>query len=114
MSHAYGKVFFKDGHVLHYEYDGTSDVVLNPLHDTAKEVFNLWRQYKPVRYCTCGLSEPVFIYTDYGFGFYWRGRACRHCKLVTDGFEPFDIEDVVHNHDRDKTGEPTKEDLKSL
>ena len=70
MSHALGAVHFKNGLVLFYEYDGTSDLVISCLHDTKEEVTAEWRKHIP-RVCTCSTMEPVEIYSDYGDGFSW-------------------------------------------
>ena len=96
MSHAFGKVHFVDGLVLHYEYDGTSDVTIPRLYTTANEVAANWRRVDDWVWncCTCGKDEPVKIYSSYGGGFSWDGRACRHCQCIVAGYEPvFDEED---------------------
>lgn len=90
MSHAHGKVVFEDKHVLYYEYDGTVDRVCPKLWDTVEDVSKNWREPEPFsRTCTCGKDEPVVIDSDYGFGFHWNGRACRTCKVITQGLEPY-------------------------
>jgi hypothetical protein len=100
MSHANGQVKFNDGLVLHYEYNGTCDVVCPALWRTNKEVWAHWRD-QPDRDCTCGHDEPVEIATDYGSGCYWTGRACRRCMVITDGFGTGFDETI---YDREKTG----------
>jgi hypothetical protein len=90
MSHAYGRVRFDDGTVLHFEYDGTSDVCISTLRTSRKEVWDHWRDQGWNR-CTCGRDQPVEIAEDYGGGQWWAGRACRHCMAITDGLrEPED------------------------
>lgn len=96
MSHAHGKVVFEDKLVLYYEYDGTSDIVLPKLWDTPQEVSDHWREPEPFsRKCTCGKDEPVLIDTDYGYGYHWNGKACRHCKVITEGLDPYPHETGV-------------------
>lgn len=85
MSHAVGAVRFDDGKILYYEYDGTSDVAIAKLYETRDEVYENWRESPPA-HCTCGKTEPVRIMTTYGGGSAWDGRACRHCRAITDGF----------------------------
>lgn len=85
MSHATGAVRFKDGQQLYFEYDGTSDVCIPMLWKTTEEVSENWRSGK-WKDCTCGgLDEPVSIFSDYGNGTSWPGRACRACMVITDG-----------------------------
>jgi hypothetical protein len=89
MSHSHGQVRFDaDGLVMHYEYNGTADVVISHLHDSADGVERYWRKAVDWLRCDCGRDEPVRIATSYGGGFHWPGRACRHCKAVTDGLDP--------------------------
>jgi hypothetical protein len=89
MSHAYGQVRFSDGLVLHYRYYGTVDMALDALFDTASGVYDDWRSHT-ARACVCGKDEPVEIATEYGSGFSWNGRACRHCMAITAGFSPYE------------------------
>ena len=84
MSHANGQVKFSDGTIMHYEYDGTVDVVCNCLYKDYEEMNINWRK-QPNMQCTCGNSEPVQIATDYGFGFWWPGSACRYCRAIVTG-----------------------------
>jgi len=85
MSHAIGAVRFEDGKILYYEYNGTTDVVIDKLYETQDEVLENWRKY-PDANCGCGNDEPVRIMSTYGDGFAWDGRACRNCYAITDGF----------------------------
>ena len=94
MSHANGQVKFQDGLVLHYEYDGTSDIVLPALYKTWEEMHENWRN-QPWKQCSCGKDEPVELATDYAFGYSWAGRACRHCMAVTDGIGVYDINEYI-------------------
>jgi hypothetical protein len=91
MSHAYGKVYFYDGQILHFEYNGTSDVCIPFLYNSVEELSHNWRQYKGWHYCICNRHEPVIIYTDYGAGFHWEGRACRYCMCISHGLIPDDV-----------------------
>jgi hypothetical protein len=100
MSHASGMVKFKDNHKLYFEYDGTTDYCINPLYKTEKEARDKWRTYKNYdKKCICGKSEEVLISTKYGSGNFeedeWKGKACRHCMVITDGFIGF------QDYDRD-------------
>ncbi|MFQ3543465.1 hypothetical protein Q7A53_05215 [Halobacillus rhizosphaerae] len=88
MSHASGTVTFKkDNLVMHYEYDGTSDVCIPALYKTNKEMSENWRNHE-WRECTCEKDEDVVIYSDYGSGFDWEGKACRHCMCITKNLIP--------------------------
>lgn len=79
MSHAYGKVYRNNVVAAHYEYDGTSDIALPRMYLTSDEVKANWRKGSWVE-CTCGEpSVPVVLYTDYGYGSHWDGKACFKC-----------------------------------
>ena len=93
MSRAWGVVRFKsDGKLMYYLYDGTSDICNPNLCDSMDDV---WQDHKWSK-CNCYQDEPVEIYSDYGGGFYWNGKACRHCNVITKGLEPWtDDEDEV-------------------
>jgi hypothetical protein len=86
MSDSYGVVRFKsDGKQMFYRYNGTSDICNPCLYDNSNDIWthNEWEE------CTCNHDEPVEIYSDYGGGFYWQGRACRYCNAITEGLEPW-------------------------
>lgn len=86
MSHASGEVKFNDGLILHYEYDGTTDVCRPTLFNTKEEMWKYWRDYSFYNVeCKCGKDENVIISNTYGGGSEWDGRACRHCKCITKG-----------------------------
>lgn len=93
MSHAHGQARFEDGTILHFEYNGTSDVVIPNLRNSAEEVDEHWRDGSWSR-CICGQpSEPVLLAASYGLEPNWKGEACRACMAVTNGFQPYDDED---------------------
>lgn len=77
-------VRFEDGTVLYGGYQNTSDIV-----ESCKLVknFDNYSDSEDID-CLCGGSEYVKICTNYGLGFYWSGKACKKCKVVTDGLEP--------------------------
>jgi len=87
MSHANGQVRFSDGVVKHFEYNGTTDVCISVLYDLYEEMDKHWREGLWGE-CTCGKDEPVEIATDYGGGFFWEGRACRYCDVITLELQP--------------------------
>lgn len=93
MSHAYGEII-KDGKtVAHFEYNGTVDLVQPILYATAQEVSDNWRKGSPREECKCPeQGEDVLIYTNYGYGYYWPGKACLKCMMVTDGIDPYECE----------------------
>ena len=93
MSHANGKARFPDGVILHFEYNGTSDVCIPNLWDTYEEMHANWRGDQWAT-CTCGQpSEPVELYNDYGDGTYWPGEACRKCMAITKGLRTDEFSD---------------------
>lgn len=90
MSHSLGALkFASDNKVMFYEYNGTSDVCISHLYDTIKEVSNNWGNHDWLS-CACDKSEPVEIYSNYGGGFYWKGKACRACFAITENCNPYD------------------------
>lgn len=83
MSNCNGAVRFNDGKVMFYEYNGISDTCCTALWNTLDEVSAAWRTDSTFKKCTCENDEPVIIYSDYGYGFRWQGRACRKCAAIT-------------------------------
>lgn len=88
MSHANGQVKFKDGKIMHYEYNGTIDSAISHLYTTYEEMEANWRKSSWLE-CICGEDESVEIFTDYGSGFSWQGRACKKCCAITKGLSPY-------------------------
>lgn len=101
MSHAYGKCRFADGTVLHFEYDGTSDMCISRLWDTEEEVGEHWRTWE-TRDCKCGKYEDVEMAVDYGSGKIATGRACKHCRAVT--FDPFPLDLRYYDDESNRLG----------
>lgn len=96
MSHANGAIKFSNGVIRYYEYDGTSDYVISHHYETATEVHANWRMWNEVK-CVCGKEEAVSIYSDYAYGFYLEGLACRHCNSVRSkdpDFETYERNEV--------------------
>lgn len=85
MSHSSGTVRFKDDVAYWFEYDGTSDVCIPQLYKTYKEHVDNWRNGAWIK-CTCGKDEDATIHADYGGGFSWEGKACRHCMCILEGY----------------------------
>lgn len=82
MSHASGAVRFKDGTVMFYEYNGTSEVAVSHLYDNMQGVLDNWRKGEWLT-CLCPNGmEPVEIYSSYGGGFTYPGLACRTCRAL--------------------------------
>ena len=99
MSNTLGKVYKDKVVVGYYEYYGTCDIVEPTIRKTAQEVYDLWRKPE-YRKCTCGKpSEDVILYSDYGDGFHWSGKACLTCLVVVEGINVYDIDTTE--------GEPT-------
>lgn len=93
MSDARGAVRFSDGLVLFCLYHGTSDICSPALVFGRDEIWDdaphrgSWERSR-----ACAHSEPVTIYSDYGGGFSWAGKACRACKVITEGHQPYEDE----------------------
>lgn len=88
MSYDPGQVLFPDGKVMFYAYGGCCDVVSSDLVE--KEEYHWNMPGRTLHKCICGRDESVVIFTEYGGCFYWEGRACRFCKIVTKGNMPYD------------------------
>ena len=96
MSHGYGQVRFEDGLVLHFEYNGTADIVYPALWDSMREVTEHWRAADvDFSYCGCA-GESVEACSTYN-GCHWEATACREhrryveprmaCDLDVDPFK---------------------------
>jgi len=101
MSHSSGLVKFKNGNIYHYEYNGTVDVCFPMLYKTLEELGDNWRRDDFWKECTCGSKEWVQIFSSYGGGFYWSGKACEKCMVIEDFLSPFDNDGLIHHN-----GEP--------
>lgn len=86
MSRASGEVQFKDGTIMYCIYDGTSDIMHDKLFSTHNEAFQDYN--KNISYnngCKCD-GEDVLIYTDYGMGTTYTGRACKEHRCILFDF----------------------------
>lgn len=81
--------FESDGVIMFFEYDGTVDVAISHLHPSIEALRDHWRNSATL-HCTCGRDEPIQLYTCYGGGFSWIGKACRHCRAFTKGLLPYE------------------------
>src|SRR2546426_7655730 len=77
---------FQDGAVFFGLYQGSSDSCSPLLYDSC-QLFQR-REHHGLLSCACRGSEPVDIWTSYGGGSWWKGRACRACRIITHGLEP--------------------------
>lgn len=90
MSHAGGKVKFKDNTIMHFEYNGTSDVVIPKMYHTKEEVIANWRNHEYDDMYKCAhIEEDVEIAHTYGHGSTMSGRACRKCNCITFDYENY-------------------------
>jgi len=88
MSHALGEIYYDGQVVAYFDYDGTVDYANSRLFANESDVYANCRR-DTTRKCTCG-TQPidVILYSRYGRGFHWPGKACFGCGAITDGFEP--------------------------
>ena len=92
MSHASGLVRFEDGTIRHFEYDGTSDFCHPKLWRTFASMDKHWHEDHPLKECTCGRApEKVAAFTHYGGGMSWQTTACRHCGVIVDCDNPYEL-----------------------
>jgi hypothetical protein len=97
MSHASGEIWSPSGELLGYfEYNGTVDCVCTRVYPTFEQMDENWHADNS-RTCTCGgESSPVILYTTYGPGFHWPGKACFKCSAITDGTFEWEGEEDGH------------------
>jgi hypothetical protein len=89
MSHAVGEVWTVTGELKGYfEYNGTADVACTKIFLTETDLWNNWRKNVYAN-CTCeDKNTLVILYSDYGYGFCWLGKACLICNAITEGLSP--------------------------
>jgi len=91
MSHSSGRVYFKDGKVLWFEYNGTCDVIMPWLYKDDRELDAHWRRGDDFPSCSCGgPPEEVIVEWHYANGHYVPGHACRKCMVIIDPLDPWD------------------------
>jgi len=96
MSHAPAHFTFKDGTVLHGEYDGTADIMLPMMFETAEQMHAMWRKQEwPKAKCEHA-PETVRVRSHYGGGFEWNGSACRACMVYLGPYDYDDFKDIAH------------------
>jgi hypothetical protein len=91
VSNAWAAVKFEDGQILYAIYYGTADVMYETLWPTIKDAWGapgFSEDTDPP-----STDEPVLIYSDYGGGHHWSGRADRQSMRLTAGFSPYEAED---------------------
>lgn len=88
MSHSSWIVRFSDWEIKHFEYDGTSGIVLSNLFNTFEEMSSKWRNQE-WKYCTCGWEEKCMAYSTYWSGFYIECLWCRKCQTLRSTEEDF-------------------------
>ena len=89
MSHAFGEVWSLDGKLQgYYEYNGTADVACTRIFHNEDDLIHAWRK-DVFADCSCNQqSILVILYTEYGRGCYWLGKACLSCQAITEGLSP--------------------------
>lgn len=93
MSSSHGLVRFDDGVVMYFTYNGTADVCHSHLYRTETQLLQHWK-FQASCDCKCAKQENVDIWSTYGGGFGWSGKACRECCLITHGLDPYDDESI--------------------
>lgn len=79
MSNALGGIRFSDGTIRYYIYHGGSDTMFSAHYATKEEARDNWNGGENNE-CTCGREEEVEVFSSYGYGFYFTGRACKKCR----------------------------------
>ena len=98
MSHASGKVIFKDGTERFAEYNGTGDYMYNLTYETTNERNDKWRQPGSEPDCKHEHVEDVILQSSYGCGMTWKGKCCKDCGWIIEGTDPYadDTLDELH------------------
>lgn len=92
MSSATAAIRFEDGVVLFGVYSGTADVMQDRFFPTVDEAWTAHRTPAIDRGdMPTEPNEQVQVYSDYGGGFSWAGRATRAGVLV-EGHMPYGAE----------------------
>ena len=106
VARAIGKVrLINDNKFAWFIYDANMDRAFPGLFKDYNEFYNkAWMQDDGYsnRYssdCKCKDTEEVEIYESYGGGMLWRGRACRHCMLITKNLESDDYTATLSHED---------------
>jgi hypothetical protein len=95
MSRAIGYVKFEDGEIKRFLYSGTGDFCYSKLYEQDENFdwdeceTNEWDNV--INICKHKLEE-VEIFTTYGGGFYWKGKACRECMNIIKNLYPFELD----------------------
>lgn len=99
MSRASALVRFPDGTIKHGIYNGTADVMWDVLWDSCKDAWRGWGlYYNTIEHrladnslsCHCSGQVDVEIYSSYGGGYWWEGKGCQKCMVITNGLDPYD------------------------
>jgi hypothetical protein len=83
MSRAGLRVVFPDGTVRCGIYEGTVDIAYPWLYDTDREAWDNSRNGHRRGEEPVGEVFDVVIYSDYGGGFWWHGKAAKN--VITEG-----------------------------
>jgi hypothetical protein len=84
MSHAQGEVIKAGRVVAYYEYEGCADFCFTKLYKSVEDLNANWRTNQ-FSQCTCGQAETVLVYSSYGGGGWWAGKACLKCMALVEG-----------------------------
>lgn len=92
MSNSPGEVWHREKLVGHYKYNGSSDVACTRIFKTFDELWENWGSLKVSdAQCTCGQPpQDVILYSDYGGGFHWPGKACLKCETIIGPRMPYE------------------------
>lgn len=121
MGLSWGAVKFEDGLILYCLYQNTADVMQRTLYayEDVREIFAGNRIFQGASVCKCGRDEPVEILSDYADGYYWSGRACRLCRIITQNQSPYPLysygsEPIEAGPDWLKDGQPEWSPFKDI
>jgi hypothetical protein len=62
MSHSSGTVTFKDGLVLHFEYNGTTDICIPKLYETFEEMWEIGEHIQKLNVIVAMMKKLLFMH----------------------------------------------------
>ena len=104
MSRSFALIKFDKTNNIYYGcYNGTSDILI-PKICTPEECYDKeYNAYRPISYLDVPSNyilniqvndfDNVYIYSDYGGGFWWRGTGSESAKYIKEGLDPWN-EDI--------------------
>lgn len=97
MSRADGEVWVDGEIVGYFLYDGTCDLAMTRMFDSADAAWQAWfdKERMMPDHENCDEASPAKLYEDYGGGGWWPGTYCPVHRVVIGPLDPWDAGSVV-------------------